>query len=279
MNSNSKNITFSKVKSISCRKVKSIKSKFCIFLRHLSIPVTANDFRLRLYKGRYPNKRCFIVGSGPSMKIEYLERLKHEYTFSANQIFRCFGSTAWRPNFYVIGDSNIGEIHKTSILGSDMKRIFVSSHMAPILNNDSRIIYFNKTHEDYTDSPPLFSSNCLERVEGGYTVSYLAMQLAWYMGFREIYTIGIDAKYSSIIKQVVAESGDYTLVKSDSTESYFLPSMIQPDEPTYIPLPDRQILAYQSTKEYIETHGGVIYNAAPESPLEVFKRVEFDSLF
>lgn len=42
---------------------------------------------------------------------------------------------------------------------------------------------------------------------------------------------------------------------------------------------DRMILAYESAKKYVDSHNISIYNATRGGMLEVFERVDFDSLF
>lgn len=248
-------------------------------MRELGIPTSVNDFRLRNFQNLHYGKRCFIVGSGPSMKLEYLEKLKEEFTFSANQIFKVFSLTSWRPSFYVIADTIIAQHHKDTILNLPIPVKFVSSHMRSDLNGRKSIIYFPKTHENYIDQPPPFSPNCLSKVEGGYTVSYLAMQLAWFMGFREIYVLGIDARYDTKVVKPIESHGSYELVKANTSGSYFLPDMISESETTFLPLPERQILAYISAKDFIESNGGIIANVAADSPLPTFQRINFESLF
>ena len=81
------------------------KAKF--YLNRLGIPTSLNDWKLQQLKNRYSGKRCFIIGSGPSMKIEYLDRLQNEFTFSANQIFKIFNQTNWCPTLYVKADIKI----------------------------------------------------------------------------------------------------------------------------------------------------------------------------
>ena len=41
----------------------------------------------------------------------------------------------------------------------------------------------------------------------------------------------------------------------------------------------QNLLAYQSAKKYADAHGIKIYNATRGGNLEVFERVDFDSLF
>ena len=79
------------------------------------------------------------------------------------------------------------------------------------------------------------------------------------MGFSEIYLLGVDCNY-----------------KRGSQNNYFYQEKekdnIDHDE-------ERMIMAYQSARNYADFHGIKIYNATRGGMLEVFDRVDFDSLF
>ncbi|MCB2179453.1 hypothetical protein KQH61_05980 [bacterium] len=49
--------------------------------------------------------RAFIVGNGPSLKDTPLDLLKDEVCFATNRINLVYGSTSWRPNYYVRAES------------------------------------------------------------------------------------------------------------------------------------------------------------------------------
>ena len=46
--------------------------------------------KIKKLKDNYIGKRCFIIGNGPSLRIEDLNCLKGEYTFAANRIYEIF---------------------------------------------------------------------------------------------------------------------------------------------------------------------------------------------
>ncbi len=62
--------------------------------------------KVRELKDRYRGKRCFLIGNGPSLRIEDLDKLHehHEITFACNKIYNVFRNTEWRPDFYVMMD-------------------------------------------------------------------------------------------------------------------------------------------------------------------------------
>ncbi len=49
-------------------------------------------------------RRGFIVGNGPSLRMEDLDRLQSEISFGSNKIYLAFDKTAWRPTYYSVID-------------------------------------------------------------------------------------------------------------------------------------------------------------------------------
>ena len=48
--------------------------------------------------------RAFIVGNGPSLKAEQLDKLIPEVSFAVNRIHLMYDKTGWRPDYYVYMD-------------------------------------------------------------------------------------------------------------------------------------------------------------------------------
>lgn len=69
--------------------------------RYLRSP---DSWYLKTLKGIHAGKRCFIIGNGPSLCAEDLDKLKDEYTFAANRIYEIFYLTEWRPTYYFVVD-------------------------------------------------------------------------------------------------------------------------------------------------------------------------------
>ena len=85
------------------------------------------------------------------------------------------------------------------------------------------------------------------------------MQIAIYMGFKEIYLLGCDNSYSDDKnKQHFVESGHY--------------------DPTYKTAGDRMVVAYMEAKKYADSKNVKIYNATRGGMLEVFPRVDLDEV-
>lgn len=218
------------------------------------------------FKNIHFGKRCFIIGNGPSLKFQDLECLhKHnEITFGVNMVIRSFSEVSWRPNYYFIGDKLGVKYYQDEIKKIELPYCFVTDRNEEFWNNFSneRFYYYHNIVTVIRNEPPSFSEDVSKGVYGLATIIYECMQFAVYMGFKEIYLLGIDSNFSA-----------------DDEKNYFIPNYHDSDkkEPPYDLI--ASFLAYQSARHYAEQHGIKIYNATRGGKLEVFERVDFDSLF
>lgn len=68
-------------------------------------------------KSIYNNKRCFIIGNGPSINSQDLKLLKDEYTFVVNPFFEFKDYEAVHPKFYCLIDPAYFEGNETFMKG------------------------------------------------------------------------------------------------------------------------------------------------------------------
>lgn len=218
--------------------------------------------KLREVKNKHKGERCFIVATGPSLKVEDLEKLKNEITFSMNSICLAFDETDWRPTYYGIQDQAVFKkfINEIEILNANCtfiadviwenKNIPENYYIYP-LNLLNHEIY----HKKYNTK---FSDNVFAAVYDGYSITYSLIQIAVYMGFNEIYLLGADCNYSNDMKHHFKEYGHV--------------------DPGFSLARDKMISAYMEAKEYSDKQKIKIYNATRGGMLEVFERVDFDEL-
>lgn len=216
--------------------------------------------RIEKFKNIYKGKRCFIIATGPSLKIEDLSRLKEkkEVCISMNRIYLSFNKTQWRPDYYVISDPNCIKQYENEIKEVSMGTKFVSGTDLSNSFWESGIgedIY--KFHEHLKFDRIKFSEDFSRKAYWGATVTYICIQLAVYMGFKKIYLLGVDHDYSNSGKQHFIDNYMSTPLK---VNYYFLDK------------------AYLAAKEYAEEHGIEIYNATRGGKLEIYKRADIDEL-
>ena len=223
--------------------------------------------RLLELKGKYCGKRCFIIGNGPSLTPQDLDKIKNEYSFAANKIYHIFPKTQWRPTFFCASDNGIIAECIDEINALKVERRFLSmNHLAAYrkpktyYNNDT-VLFREYPPVDYYHEPG-FSDDAVKGIIGGFTVTYIEIQLAVYMGFTEIYLIGVDHG----LPKGVHDTGIQNHFYSDDIR-------------------DKAVLdfeictaSYQKAREYADSHGIKIYNATRGGNLEAFERVNIDAL-
>ena len=257
------------------------KSKrFTSYCRHLllnqGLVLTPNDKKISGLRNKHLGRRCFIIGNGPSLKIEDLDRLKDEVTFASNKIYLAFEDTEWRPTYYSVIDVLVAENNRSKIDELNLSKIFEST-VRPFFKKESAIWLDLLAHPHGAENTPWFSINALDGVYGGWTVIYLQLQLAFYMGIREIYLIGVDFSF-----EVPESKGEYCssgeILKHQREINHFHPDYRKPGETWTMPLLDKQHNAFSEGKRIIESQGGIVFNASRKTKLKVFQLVDFDNI-
>ncbi len=230
---------------------------------------------LRKLKGIHEGKRCFIIGNGPSLKADDLTMIKdnREISFAFNRIFHIFSETDWRPTYYISQDEKMlaGSQKEVRDLEAEIK--FIPAELEwyyGIKIKGSTLFHIENCD---LNKKPLFSEDISKRIYNSRTVVYTAIQIAIYMGIKEIYLIGVDHHFHTSMNS----KGEIVIDKT--AKDYFSDQYNTDKENLYIPNTDLSTLAFVAAKEYAEEHNIKIFNATHGGKLEVFSRVEFKSLF
>ena len=234
-------------------------------------------------KDKHKGQRCFVVGNGPSLNAQDLECLKNEISFGVNRIFLMFEKTSWRPTYYCCMDyDNYSSDHKRiSEIESELRFVPIERAMAAGKVYDEITYYHQKSNITQIEAGNClinadckFSCDFEDVIYGGRTVLYDVLQIAVYMGFSEIYLIGVDHTYS------IEELENGRVCQKDCND-YFDKEYLKYDSNTSsLSVPVYAMShSFQCAKEVCESKGIIIKNATRGGRLEVFERVNFDSLF
>ena len=196
--------------------------------------------------------------------MEDLDVLKEntEICISMNSIWNAFQMTQWRPTYYVADDYRIMRDYEKDLDEIEAEILFLGDTNGDYWSRKhaDNIIKHHFNYEYREKVLPKFSKDFSRQCYMGATVTYSCMQLAVYMGFREIYLLGVDFSCA----------GERNMKYTHFFEEKTLSS---------VGFPDAILLAYQAAKRYAEEHNIKIYNATRGGKLEIFERVDFDNLF
>ncbi len=238
--------------------------------------------KLRALRERFMGaKRCFLIGNGPSLNVTDLSMLKNEVTFAVNGFFLKAGDLDWKPTFYVVEDHLVAEDRAKWINDFKGPIKFFPSYLGYMFEkSDDTVFYNHRPRKSYPHGFD-FSLEADKITYTGCTVTFSMMQIAAYLGFQEIYLIGVDASYD--IPKDVQEGKDYGVgvldMKSDDP-NHFDPDYFGKGFRWHDPQVEKMVEAYAEARRVLETLTNQrIYNAGIGGKLEVFDRVAFRSLF
>ena len=246
-----------------------------IYKRKYNVYLSSDDVTfIKTLKGYKNNKRCFIVCNGPSLNPKDLDLIKDEFSFAFNRIYYIFNQTEWRPSCYVSVDKDVIEMNANEIENIDVPLKLIDSYAANFLNKKNNIHFIHSKDgfivKPFSDKNINYSFDLSEGYCDGGTVTYVAIQIAMYMGFKEIYLMGADHNYN-----VFRKSNGKTY-KDDTVTNYF--RGLNSTGITSVDI-DRTTAAYKKAKEECGKKNVVIYNATRGGKLEVFERIELNTLF
>jgi len=189
------------------------------------------------YRNLHEGKRLFILSSGPSLATLDLSPLRRRLVMGLNR------SALLYPDSHY---------HCTMD-----ERLFVEF---PDMLKTTRCLF---TFEERPFGVPLkllgadgFSDDLTQGIYSGYTVSYFGLQVAVYMGFKQIFYLGLDLRNQKDKTHFFGH--DFHSRTHDDSE---YPRMRRAFESVAAPLAERGI---------------EIYNCSPCSTLTCFKQVSFE---
>lgn len=229
-------------------------------------------------ENKFEGDRLFILGNGPSLNKTPLHLLNEEYTMCFNRINLLFERVSWRPNFYVMTDDLlINDMHQevnSEILPKVDYGFFPDIHPSNVdfkkkIGDQENVFYLN------TDKPKFQSD--LPNCGINKTVVNAGLQIAAFLGFREIYLIGVDMTFAdqNVKKQ---NSRDWVAQKNDDP-NHFDPRYFGKGRKYHNPTVHEMLEQFEIGREFFSDRDIKIYNAGIGGKLEVFERVQFRDLF
>jgi len=223
--------------------------------------------RLRALRDTHCGERCFIIGNGPSLKQTDLHRLAGEYTIGMNRIYLTYPDLGFQNSYYLAINDLVIEQCAADIAQLQMP-VFVSWRGRKWLPISENISYLFTTY-----TGPRFATNITGRLWEGATVTYTALQLAYYLGFQKVILIGVDHSF------VTQGKPNTTVVSSGDDPNHF--------DPRYFgkgfrwQLPDLEISerAYAMAHKAYQSAGREVIDATIGGKLRIFPRADYDSLF
>ncbi len=220
--------------------------------------------RLGKYKDLHKGEDCFIIANGPSIKNMDLSVLSNYHTFALNKAHLLRDLFDMSFSYHVcVDDIILEQIHDVIVSGKLGCTSFIAEdrlrNKMPDLAHIERL-YANARWSFYTDiQMPICD---------GYTVTYVAMQIAFYMGFQNVYLVGVDHNWNSSHKpnEVAKQEGE--------DQNHFHPDYFKGMN-WNAPDVEGNEASYAMAKHEYHRHGREIYDATEGGKLQIFQKIDF----
>lgn len=216
---------------------------------------------MKRFKNIHKNKRAFIVCNGPSLNDMDVNHIKGEIVFGLN---RGYLKKDLPITYLVVVNHLVEKQFGSEILKTPCKAIF---------SNSLPRTYIMK----WTDGL-IFQTDIEKPIWQGHTVTYVAMQIAYYMGCNPLYIIGLDHFYNyENTKKLDEKRG---IVSQGYDPNHFHPDYFGKGvrwDPAKL---DKSEESYKRARDTYEKAGRKIYNASTKTALseDILPRVNFNEV-
>ncbi len=223
--------------------------------------------RLESLENIHQGERCFIIGNGPSLKNTDLSRLKNEFTIGMNRIYLLFPQMGFPTSYYLSVNDLVVEQCAEDIQNLGIPK-FLSWHSRRWISPADNLYYLYTTY-----TSPKFAAHLAHRLWEGATVTYVAMQLAFFLGFKTVILIGVDHSF------VTQGKPNTTVTSQGDDPNHFDPGYFGKGFRWQLPDLETSEIAYQMARQEYQKHGRQIYDATIDGKLRIFPRLEYNLLF
>jgi hypothetical protein len=222
----------------------------------------ADDIIARLHN-LHQGEACFIVGNGPSLQQMPLQTLEGHWFFGVNRGYLAYALGLPTIPYYMfadpIGYATLAEEVRRARVGLRFYRSDVCQLPAYALAPDREEALELSFHVEPGMDEGYFARHLAEGLYRGFTVILNVVQIAYHMGFREVYLIGCDLSY-------------------EQPQTHFYPTGVYEETRRYdMPVP-RVVKSFAVARQVFEADGRRLVNATVGGALEVLPRESFEEV-
>ncbi len=232
-------------------KGKSFKTK----QSKLDAPVKRTEAQMKSYENKFHGQRCFILGYKKDVKLDEINVMMNERCIAYNGFCKFMSKTPLRPSQYILTNAEHYQGNGKYIEGMEC---FVSSDVTIFEDKFAKKpTYFNILGDGIIPQLPSFASTQYDESLRRIDDLYVALQLAIYQGFTEIYLYCFDGLFDAQLTPY-----DEALVKDIETIDY----------------PEQAKTLLKNVKTYAASAGVSIYDMSDVSGLDMFDKRKFEDI-
>jgi Protein of unknown function DUF115 len=243
--------------------------------RNPSVTNASRKYWLEMRR-KYEGRRGFVIGNGPSLKISDLQAISSEVSIAANRIYLAYSETTWRPVVHTCCDPLVWQKYSKEMC-ENADKVIINARLNPHFGDLQKVLVYRNLGP-CTQRGGMTSSDACIGLYSGWTVTCENIQIAVHLGLDPIYLLGCDHFYRGETGLELVSNTKQVVEHVSGTSNHFHPNYRTPGEKVYAAPIERMEAAYTALRDWGNRIGVKIFNATRGGHLEIFPRVDFDSL-
>jgi hypothetical protein len=214
---------------------------------------------------RHKNETCVVIGNGPSLADTPRELFSGRVTLGSNRIYLLpdfapgYYMSDFAPHYYTCVNPLVIEQSIEQIQSIKASVKFIAAPYAHLFDGALPLV---------SGITPCFSRQPWRYIHEGHTVTYVMLQLAFFLGFETVLLVGVDHRYTY-------QGEPNQEVEADGPDSnHFSPDYFPAGMRWHNPDLERSERAYRMARTVFSANGRRVVNLTPGSALDVFERGE-----
>ncbi|MCR9290563.1 MAG: DUF115 domain-containing protein [Bacteroidetes bacterium] len=219
--------------------------------------------RLKKYKDIHKGEDCFIIGNGPSLNKMDLAPLANYHTFGLNKIYMIFEKVDLNLSYLVcVNELAIEQCHE------EFEKMYCPTFLSHTASDG---IVKQEPHIErlHTLNVWSFYDDISQPICEGNTVTYVAMQIAYYMGFKRVFLVGVDHSFKQQGKP------HETQVYEGDDENHFHPDYFKGMKWQLADVYGNEV-SYHLANYHYKNDDRQILDATVGGKLEVFPKIRYE---
>ena len=247
----------------------SKKDYFLEFSRVLAekgLPITKNDRKISILKDNHKYEIGYLIGNGPSVRIDDLELLNEKVTFCCNRFHLAYDRMAFRPKYTLASDKQT-----------------IEDFGEEIISKSSGIKILIWTEEPKLDGEYLwirskygigFSDNVYDFVYPGGSTLITAIQIGYFLGIHRFILYGVDHDYKFDKNEISKDIWHSAIGEGNHfIENY------RSGNPWCPPQTEMIEQSFKVCDTFLKSRGGWIKNATRGGKLDILERIDFEKAY
>jgi hypothetical protein len=233
-------------------------------LERASYNILGDAHKIEDLRDMYRAKPMLIVGNGPSLNKTPLDDFQGIPSIGMNKIDMIFGRVAWRPSMIICSNFIVARQHRNVFAESDIP-VLLSWKSKLVMPRKTRAVsyFLNGLSRDFSKEP--------HRVLGSAgTVTYTALQLAWFMGADPVILVGVDHSFVTTGRKNEIQK------RTGEDVNHFDPNYFAAGSYWGVPNLDISEIGYLNARTAFESDGRRVFDATVGGKLQIFPKISID---